>query len=113
MLKKFINFPFSHSLRRVIAYPAQFKLALGTGSQSFLVNFKPYEIKPEAPVVDPEEQPGFYNVYDEDEFPEGSPSHYELPEEEDSKEPPERKRSPEPDEQKKPFRNYQNEQKDM
>lgn len=107
MLRKFINFPFSHPLKRVIAYPAQFNFALSAGSHSFLVNFKPYEIKPEVHVVDPEEQPAYPNVDVEDEFPEGSPSHYEQPEEEDSKEPSQKNKSPEPDEQKKPFSSYQ------
>lgn len=42
-----------------------------SGSQSFLSFFKPYEpAKTDEPVVDKEDQPGFYNVYDEDEFPE-------------------------------------------
>jgi len=27
-----------------------------------------YDIKPDEPIVDPEDQPGFYNVYDDDEF---------------------------------------------
>ena len=31
---------------------------------------KLYDIKPDEPIVDPEEQPGYYNVYDEDEYPE-------------------------------------------
>lgn len=106
MLKKFISFPFFNSLKSAVAYPAQFKLALGTGSQSFLVNFKPYEIKPDEPVVEPQEQPAFYNVYDEDEFPPEEPTR-ELPEEEDSREPSESNRNPETGEQKKPFRSYQ------
>ena len=54
-------------------FPAlRYNVALSSGSsQSFLSFFKPYETaKTDEPVVEPEEQPGFYNVNDEDEFPE-------------------------------------------
>src|SRR5690242_5936150 len=51
----------------------RYNVALSSGSsQSFLSFFKPYDTaKTDEPVMDKEEQPGYYNVYDEDEFPEG------------------------------------------
>ena len=34
------------------------------------LSMKLYDVKPDEPIVDPEDQPGYYNVYDEDEYPE-------------------------------------------
>ena len=50
----------------------RYNVALSSGSsQSFLSFFKPYDTaKTDEPVLEKEEQPGYYNVYDEDEFPE-------------------------------------------
>lgn len=76
---------FNSQLKKAAAFlaPTSYKVALsGAGSFSFVSNFKPYDVKPDEPILEPEEQPNYYNVYDDDEFPgESTPKaeHIDVP----------------------------------
>jgi len=72
MLKYFINSQL-FSLQKVFtsfqSRVVPFQMALASGSNNYLFYTKIYDIKPGEPIVEPEEQPAYYNVDDEDEFP--------------------------------------------
>jgi len=83
MLKYFINSHLASIQKAATSFQSRlspFQMALATsGSNNYIFNMKTYDIKPDEPVLEPEEQPGYYNVYDEDEFP-GESSDIPIPE---------------------------------
>jgi len=105
MIKNIINSPLSHNIQRAIA-PYLPSLNMRYGLYSFppievmsyydhlkishnqaALLMKLYDIHPGEPIVDPAEQPGYYNVYDDDEFPETNPESNSIPAEERVKDP--------------------------
>jgi len=68
---------FSNMLASLAA--PKYNVTLSGASGNHIMNMKLYDVKPDEPVLDPEEQPGYYNVYDEDEFPEEEKEHHPEP----------------------------------
>jgi Ni,Fe-hydrogenase I large subunit len=85
MFKNLINSYFSRSLKTPTASSveaflrnsSQVNLALNAGSRSFLINFKPYEIKPEQQFE--EDEHSAYRPDDEDVLPKEDQSQQEEP----------------------------------
>ena len=103
MFKNLINSYFSRSLRTP-AYAGlrnsqHFNFALNAGSRSFLMNFKPYEIKPEQE----EDEHSAYRPDDEDVLPKEEHRQYDEPFEEDRKNTFERPQGSRFDQSEEPF----------
>lgn len=107
MFKNLINSYLSRSLRpptyTALRNSQYLNLALSVGSRSFLINFKPYEIKPEQQAVE-EDEHSAYRPDDEDVLPKEEQSQFEESLEEDRQSTYESNKSSSFNQSKEPFR---------